>query len=155
MAKKKDSNDKRVEIPEFTDRFGNKIVVGDIIVYGNIAGRSGKTAVGKVLTIYSEPYRYGYGDKAEDRVSYSMRVCSIQDDTWDRPQAKNVTLTETIRILRYAEYLLSDEILDLLEKGELKGKCKCGHSKRDHWSGGTCHHGPDYKGCGCQKYEPE
>lgn len=144
--------DKRVEADLFTDRFGNEIRVGDFIVYGNSAGRGAKTAVGKVVTIYASPARW-YNSKEGD-LDYAMRVCSIQDDMHGSPNAKNVTLTRTQRVLKFAPEFLSHEIRDILAKGELKGKCKCGHKKSDHWSGGHCYQYPN-NDCPCQKYEPE
>lgn len=100
-----------------------------IIVYGNHAGRCAKTAIGKVINIYSVPSNRGYLAPAGERHT-RMRVCSIQDDTGyrkDRAYAKNVNLLELERVIKYPKQFVSNKIAEALEIGEDRYRCQCYH----------------------------
>jgi hypothetical protein len=145
----KGTKDPRTEVDSFVDRMGNVIKPGDTIVYANAIGRASKTAVGMVLKIYEAEGRW-----KSEVTNVTMRVVSIQGDMYDRAEAKEVTLTETDRVLRYSESLLTEDLLKMLVRGELKGPCKtCGHPKGKHWSTGTCWVGDAPCVHGCKKYE--
>lgn len=118
---KKDERD----APYFIDRFGHTIPVGGTIVYGNNLGRCAKTAIGQILRIYTvpDPWREDL-----NRRKIHLKVASVQDDTGhyrEKPYIKNVTLSETERVLKYEWDSLPRHIQQLLEKGEDKYRCTC------------------------------
>jgi hypothetical protein len=120
MAKKDE-----IEHPHFIDRHGNVILVGDTVVYGNSLGRCSKTAVGMVLRIYTvpDPWYKGPGRRA-----IHMRICSVQDDVGfasNGPYAKDVTISQSERVLKYPNNLLSHTTRLILERGEDKYRCSC------------------------------
>lgn len=106
-------SDKKIPVGEFIDRYGNRIVRGDVIVYGNNLGRCAKTAVGKVLSIFETDPKYYWQNKEK---AYKLAILSIQSDFGNGTgDAKKVTLQETERVLKYPVDLLPKHIREKLE----------------------------------------
>ena len=105
----------KIKLDSFTDRYGNEIVRGNVIVYGNNLGRCAKTAIGKVLDIFDGEEDY-WGRK-QARLS----ILSIQSDhrpTKKYPETgdlKKVMLKETDRVLLYSKDFLPPHLRILLD----------------------------------------
>lgn len=88
----------------YTDRMGNEVRVGDIVVYAQSIGRSQTTSVGRVLEF------------GEGRYGTTVKLASIQHK-WERdqPRVGRSILTHPERMLKYDRKYLSPVYLELLE----------------------------------------
>lgn len=100
----------KTPVPFYTDKMGNKIVPGDLVVYGTKYG----TRIARVRSFHRETRSYGYGQYRQERTNVVMNV----QGTWvSKPtKATKGQVKHLMKVMKISSAFVSLDALTIINK---------------------------------------